>query len=76
MQSNRRDFVKSSAALAAAAAVGGSLPAYAQQKQVWKASDVHPLGYPTVAAQEAGREGSPSRRARRPLTDVVHYGRW
>jgi anaerobic selenocysteine-containing dehydrogenase len=34
MKSNRRDFVKSSAALAAAAAVGGSLPAFAQQKQV------------------------------------------
>ena len=25
-------------------------PAIAQQKQVWKASDVHPLGYPTVEA--------------------------
>src|SRR2546428_8058147 len=25
-------------------------PALAQQKQVWKASDVHPLGYPTVEA--------------------------
>jgi nitroreductase len=34
------------------------------------------LGYPTDAALEAGREGSPSRRARRPLNDVVHYGRW
>jgi TRAP-type C4-dicarboxylate transport system substrate-binding protein len=57
MQSNRRDFVKSSAALAAAAAVGGSLPAFAQQKQVWKASDVHPLGYPTVEAiQRMGKK--------------------
>src|SRR2546428_13098478 len=27
-----------------------SAPALAQQKQVWKASDVHPLGYPTVEA--------------------------
>jgi tripartite ATP-independent transporter DctP family solute receptor len=27
-------------------------PASAQQKQVWKASDVHPLGYPTVEAIE------------------------
>src|SRR5213592_1804723 len=37
------------AALAAAFAL---LPAtaQAQQKQVWKASDVHPLGYPTVEA--------------------------
>lgn len=57
MKSNRRDFVKSSAALAAAAAVGGSLPAFAQQKQVWKASDVHPLGYPTVEAiQRMGKK--------------------
>ena len=29
-----------------------ALPAAAQQKQVWKASDVHPLGYPTVEAIE------------------------
>jgi len=57
MQSNRREFVKSSAALAAAAAVGGPLPAFAQQKQVWKASDVHPLGYPTVEAiQRMGKK--------------------
>jgi tripartite ATP-independent transporter DctP family solute receptor len=57
MQSNRREFVKSSAALAAAAAVSGSMPAFAQQKQVWKASDVHPLGYPTVEAiQRMGKK--------------------
>src|SRR5262245_17400948 len=40
--------------LLSAAAVLVSLPAaspaWAQQKQVWKASDVHPLGYPTVEA--------------------------
>src|SRR6187431_622748 len=35
--------------LLAAAAVAG-LPAWAQTKVVWKASDVHPLGYPTVEA--------------------------
>ena len=37
---------------AALAAAGVALPAagVAQQKQVWKASDVHPLGYPTVEA--------------------------
>jgi len=29
-----------------------ALPASAQQKQIWKASDVHPLGYPTVEAIE------------------------
>src|SRR5882672_11286300 len=27
-----------------------ALPASAQQKQIWKASDVHPLGYPTIEA--------------------------
>jgi tripartite ATP-independent transporter DctP family solute receptor len=27
-------------------------PAHAQQKMVWKAADVHPLGYPTVEAIE------------------------
>src|SRR5437868_12177723 len=37
---------------AALAAACFSFPAagLAQQKQVWKASDVHPLGYPTVEA--------------------------
>jgi len=38
-------------ALAAAAAFSGS--AFAQQKLVLKASDVHPEGYPTVAAVES-----------------------
>ncbi len=39
---------------AAVAACALALPgaATAQQKQVWKASDVHPLGYPTVEAIE------------------------
>ncbi|HVE50363.1 MAG TPA: TRAP transporter substrate-binding protein [Casimicrobiaceae bacterium] len=50
MQGKRREFVKSSAALVAAASLGPLTPAYAQQKVVWKASDVHPLGYPTVEA--------------------------
>jgi tripartite ATP-independent transporter DctP family solute receptor len=50
MKSKRREFVKASAGLAAAAALGPVVPAYAQQKMVWKASDVHPLGYPTVEA--------------------------
>jgi len=38
--------------LAAAAGLAATfaVPAGAQQKQVWKASDVHPLGYPTVEA--------------------------
>jgi tripartite ATP-independent transporter DctP family solute receptor len=34
-----------------------AIPAAAQQKQVWKASDVHPLGYPTVEAiQRMGKK--------------------
>src|SRR5258706_16117727 len=35
------------ALLACSAFSGGPL---AQQKQIWKATDVHPLGYPTVEA--------------------------
>ena len=37
-------------AAAAGLAAAFAAPATAQQKQVWKASDVHPLGYPTVEA--------------------------
>src|SRR5262245_51215274 len=44
----RRSMLVCAAAIAAALAV----PAIAQQKQVWKASDVHALGYPTVEAVE------------------------
>ena len=44
----RRALLLSAAGLLAAVA----LPAAAQPKQVWKASDVHPLGYPTVEAIE------------------------
>src|SRR5678816_2552559 len=43
----RREFVKLCASSAALAAPGLSR---AQQAVVWKASDVHPLGYPTVEA--------------------------
>jgi tripartite ATP-independent transporter DctP family solute receptor len=46
----RRNLLLSAAAAGLAAAV--ALPASAQQKQVWKATDVHPLGYPTVEAIE------------------------
>ena len=51
----RREFLKSSASAAAVAAstVAGVGPASAQAKMVFKASDVHPTGYPTVAAVEA-----------------------
>src|SRR3954463_9890169 len=34
----------------AAAAALASGAVHAQQKQVWKAADVHPLGYPTIEA--------------------------
>ena len=43
----RREFVKLCASSAALAAPGMS---WGQQAVVWKASDVHPLGYPTVEA--------------------------
>jgi tripartite ATP-independent transporter DctP family solute receptor len=49
---NRRDLVRivfASLVLAAAGLAFGA-PALAQEKTVWKASDVHPLGYPTVEA--------------------------
>ncbi len=48
----RRDFLKLGAAGAAATGLGLT-PASAQAKMVLKATDVHPTGYPTVAAVEA-----------------------
>src|SRR4026209_2965980 len=45
---HRRSLLLSFAAACFAAAFVPA--ALAQQKQVWKASDVHPLGYPTVEA--------------------------
>jgi tripartite ATP-independent transporter DctP family solute receptor len=45
----RRELICAGAAGAVAAAVPMH-GAFAQQKVVWKASDVHPLGYPTVEA--------------------------
>jgi tripartite ATP-independent transporter DctP family solute receptor len=42
-----RKFIGAAAAVALCAA---ALPAQAQQKQVLKVSDVHPLGYPTIEA--------------------------
>jgi len=48
---DRRNLIKSGAAAAALALVCSfNAPAIAQQKTVLKASDVHPLGYPTVEA--------------------------
>jgi tripartite ATP-independent transporter DctP family solute receptor len=52
MHRNRRRFLGSAAAVAAGGALGPVLPALAQDKVVWKAADVHPLGYPTVEAIE------------------------
>ena len=49
----RRDFIKLSAGLGAAAATFKPLyRAHAQTKTVFKASDVQPVGYPTVVATE------------------------
>lgn len=49
---NRREVIKLGAASVAAGSLGaiGSIPALAQSKMVLKATDVHPLGYPTVEA--------------------------
>lgn len=51
----RRDFLRASAATAALSVTSAAsiLPASAQAKIVLKATDVHPTGYPTVAAVEA-----------------------
>ena len=47
----RRDALKMAGALGASVVAG--TPAFAQAKLVLKASDVHPEGYPTVAAVQA-----------------------
>ena len=47
----RRTFTALAAALAALS-IGLPATTQAQQKQVWRATDVHPLGYPTVEAIE------------------------
>src|SRR3984893_19316107 len=49
----RRDFIKLSAALGATAPLPPLSSASAQTKAVFKASDVQPAGYPTVAATES-----------------------
>jgi len=53
-----RAFIGTAAAVAASVLLL-ALPSagVAQQKQVWKATDVHPLGYPTVEAiQRMGKK--------------------
>jgi tripartite ATP-independent transporter DctP family solute receptor len=53
----RREFVKVCASSLAMGAAGMPVLAAAQEKMVWKASDVHPLGYPTVEAiQRMGKK--------------------
>ena len=53
----RLDFVKAFAWSAALCAASMSGSVSAQDKVVWKASDVHPLGYPTVEAiQRMGKK--------------------
>src|SRR4029453_9623746 len=53
----RRDFVKLCSSSLALGAAGVSGISVAQEKMVWKASDVHPLGYPTVEAiQRMGKK--------------------
>ena len=47
---NRREFLNTSAAAVALTGLGGMTGASAQAKVVLKATDVHPLGYPTVEA--------------------------
>jgi tripartite ATP-independent transporter DctP family solute receptor len=48
----RRDFIKLGAAIGAAATLPPLSPSLAQAKATFKASDVQPAGYPTVAATE------------------------
>jgi len=48
----RRDFIQLGAGLGAAAALMPPSFAQAQAKSVFKASDVQPVGYPTVVATE------------------------
>src|SRR6185437_11831892 len=49
----RRNFMKLGLGVGAGLAIGLTLPAQAQTKSVFKASDVQPPGYPTVAATES-----------------------
>src|SRR5215813_2412786 len=49
----RRDFLKLSAGIGAAATLPTFTTASAQSKAVFKAADVQPAGYPTVAAVES-----------------------
>src|SRR5271163_2797659 len=48
----RRDLLRGTTLLLGSLAAGGTWPAFGQAKTQFKASDVHPAGYPTVAAVE------------------------
>ena len=51
---DRRAFIRLGTGTAVAGLTGNlGTPAFAQQKLALKASDVHPAGYPTVAAVES-----------------------
>jgi tripartite ATP-independent transporter DctP family solute receptor len=53
----RRQLIKGCAGTLTTLAAVGLTQAWAQDKMVWKASDVHPLGYPTVEAiQRMGKK--------------------
>src|SRR5271168_141535 len=49
---HRRDLLRGTTAILGMLAAGGTWPAFGQAKTQFKASDVHPAGYPTVAAVE------------------------
>src|SRR5206468_2936504 len=76
----RRDFIKLSAGLGATMAATTPLSsAFAQTKMVLKASDVHPLGYPTVEAVvrmgkklEAATDGRLAQRLQQQAADPDH----
>jgi tripartite ATP-independent transporter DctP family solute receptor len=54
---SHRRFRGAAAAFACVALAALAAPLHAQQKMVWKASDVHPIGYPTVEAiQRMGKK--------------------
>jgi len=54
---DKRTLVRLCAGVLALGAATLSVPAASQSKVVWKASDVHPLGYPTVEAiQRMGKK--------------------
>src|SRR5271168_3537812 len=48
----RRDLLRGTTLLLGSLAAGGMAPAFGQAKTQFKASDVHPPGYPTVVAVE------------------------